>query len=178
MVAKKRNFEYEYEFDPVDARSPEYYFVKYFNVLVCLAYLLSSIWIYFFIFIQADWERNANEADISAWTAVGTWTWWNVSIVTVADIVVIALLWTAVWSDKSGTLLCVLAGLAYVYSLYGIVSVYLRGSIVCFVLPFVIATCSVIQFLMQRHENEEFEVTRGLRLRERNRPTMEHFIQE
>ena len=178
MVVKNRNFEYEYEYKAEDARSAEYYFVKYLNIASCFAYLISSIWIYFFIFAQADWERNAKEADIVAWTAVGTWTWWNVVIVTAAGIVLVAFMWTAVWSDTSPRQLVALAVLAYCYSLYGIISVYLRGSIVCFVFPFVIATLSVIQFLMQREENEVFEITRGLNLRERDRPTMEHFLRD
>ena len=177
MVVQKRNFEYEYELDAADARSAEYLFVKYFNALMCLVYLASSIWIYFFIFAQASWERNANEADIQAYVGVTTWTWWTVATVTLADILIVPFLIYAVWNDKSPKLLVILAGLAYVYSLYGIISVYLRGSIVCFVFPFVIATLSIIQFLMARHENEEFELTKGLRLRERE-PTMEQFLRD
>lgn len=177
MPVQKRNFEFEYEVEPADARSAEYLFVKYFNVLMCFVYLASSIWIYFFIFAQADWERNANMEDIRTYVGVTTWTWWTVAVVTLADILVVPFLVYAVWNDKKPGFLLLLATLAYVYSLYGIVSVYLRGSIVCFVFPFVIATLSVIQFLMARHENEEFEITKGLRLRERE-PTMEQFLRD
>jgi len=175
-VPRNRNYEYEYEEAP-DARSAEYLFVKYFNALMLAIFLLSSIWIFIFIFDQADWQRNALEEDIRAYTGVTTWTWWTVVIVGLADLVTIPFLWFAVWHDKSPYLLILLAILSYTFSLYGIVSVYLRGSIVCFVFPFVIATLSIIQFLMQRTENEEFEITRGLRLREKE-PTMEQFLRD
>lgn len=99
------------------------------------------------------------------------------AIVTIADILIVPFLVYAVWNDKKPGFLVLLAAMAYTYSLYGIVSVYLRGSIVCFVFPFVIATLSVIQFLMARHENEEFELTKGLRLRERE-PTLEQFLRD
>lgn len=176
MVAKGRVYNYRYEGDAKASRSDEYKLVKYYLLVMLVIYLLSSIWIFVFIFQQADWERNANLADAKTWEGVTTWTWWTVVSVIIADIFATVFLFKAVLSENV-PLLLVFAVCAYVFAIFGLANRYLRGSIVCFVFPFTCATFALIQMFMQRSEDEEHELTKGLRLREGPAPTMENFLE-
>lgn len=177
MVAKKRVYNYLYESEAREVRSDEYKFVKGYLIFLLIVYLISSIWIFVFIFQQADWERNAHLADARTYAGVTTWTWCTVVTVVIADLLAAFFIYKAVMEENIH-LLGALAVSAYVYSIYGLASVYLRGSIVCFVLPFVVATLSVIQLAMQRNEESEHNLSRGLRLRQGPAPTMETFLRD
>lgn len=167
MPARTRKFDYVYESDSRESRTGEYTFVKYFLAVMIIIYLFSSIYIYFFIFEQADWERNRLQENAPAWAGVTTWTWWTVVSVVVSDIVAIAFFYYAIVQENS-TALIIFSGVSLIYSIYGIVSVYLRGSIVCFVLPFTCGVVGILMFFMLRNEEEMHKLSRGLTLKERD----------
>lgn len=178
MVAKDapRCSRYSGESEASDVRTDEYRFVKSFNLLMMIAFLLSSIWIFIFIFKQADWEHNLTYENAHKSAAVTTWKWWTVFSMIMADFLCLMFLWTAVKAENRSQLI-LLAGLSYSFSIWGIANVYLRGSIVCFVIPFTIATLSVLQFLLQRIEDKEFRISQELRERTGPAPSMESFLE-
>ncbi|UXI14149.1 hypothetical protein NH340_JMT00092 [Sarcoptes scabiei] len=177
MVAKINDrFNYRYAGEAKDVRSDEYRFVKYFNLLIAILYLLSSIWIFMFIFKQAEWEYNDRYENYRAFAAVTTWKWWTVTSVIVADILILIFLATAIWAENRIQLLA-LTILSYLYGVWGICNVFLRGSIVCFVFPTTIATLSLIQFFLQQNEDKEFKISQELRIRSRPSP-METFLDD
>ncbi|KAH9414522.1 hypothetical protein DERP_008717 [Dermatophagoides pteronyssinus] len=159
MVAKQRNsnpidYAYRYQHDAQDVRTPEYRFVKYFNLLMAIGFLISS--------------KNS---------AVTTWKWWTFTSVIVADLLGLMFIVRAIYAENPNQLIT-LSILSYVFAVWGLANVYLRGSIVCFVLPFTVATLSVIQFLMQRDEDKEFRISQELRCRRQPKPTMETFLDD
>lgn len=167
MPARTRKFDYVYESDARESRTGEYTFVKYFLAVMIMLYLFSSIYIYFFIFQQADWERNRWQEDARAWAGVTTWAWCTAISVIVSDIVAIAFFYFGIVRENA-TALIAFSGLSLVYSIYGIVSVYLRGSIVCFVIPFTCGVIGILMFFMLRNEEEMHKLSRGLTLKERD----------
>ena len=181
MVAKTRgdpvDYAYRYQHDAQDVRTPEYRFVKYFNLLMAIGFLISSVWIFIFIFKQADWEYNLSYENARKNSAVTTWKWWTFTSVIVADLLGLMFIVRAIYAENPNQLIT-LSILSYVYAVWGLANVYLRGSIVCFVLPFTVATLSVIQFLMQRDEDKEFRISQELRCRRQPKPTMETFLDD
>ncbi|OTF70072.1 hypothetical protein BLA29_010113 [Euroglyphus maynei] len=181
MVAKTRgdpvDYAYRYQHDAEDVRTAEYRFVKYFNLLMAIAYLISSIWIFIFIFKQADWEYNLTYENARKYSAVTTWKWWTVTSVILADLLGLMFIVRAIQAENQYQLIT-LSILSYVFAVWGLANVYLRGSIVCFVLPFTVATLSIIQFLMQREEDKEFKISQELRIRREPKPTMETFLDD
>jgi len=175
VVKHAKSYEYVYESDARSNRSEEFLLLKKFLLIVIGLYLLSSIWIFFFIFIQAEWEKRLHFQVATDWAAVTTWKWWMVFVVIISDIVA-AYMFNTVFREKPKNAYLILSAAAFVYSIVGICNVLLRGSIVAFALPFAIASYLIILWFLQRKEDEEHELTQGLRLRDTS--TMAKFLEE
>jgi len=144
-------------------RSNEFKALKFTLIGFIILNIFLSIWVCIYITDQAEWERSAANDDPEKREAVNTWTIWSMTVVIFADVASLVLLY-GVWKDNKKWLM-VLCVLAFLFSIYGISSVYTRGSITCFVVPFVIATLAIIMIWMVREEERQYEVARGQTLR-------------
>lgn len=147
-------------------RSSEFKTVKYILLAFILLNIGASIWVCIFATQQAEWESNKARvtADAEGESAVSTWTAWTISVVIFADCASVILAYFGVWKENQRWLLA-LSLLAFIFSIYGISSVYTRGSITCFVIPFVIGTLAAFMAWMIKHEEHEYEVARAHTLR-------------
>ncbi len=144
-------------------RSNEFKALKFTLIGFIVLNIFTSIWVCIYIINQAEWERNAANDDPEKREAVTTWTIWSMTVVIFADCASVVFLF-GVWRDSKIWIIA-LSVLAFLFSIYGISSVYTRGSITCFVVPFVIATLALIMLWMVKEEERQYEVARGPTLR-------------
>ncbi|CAG2176934.1 unnamed protein product [Oppiella nova] len=144
-------------------KSTEFKVIKYTLVVFMILNIFSSIWVCIYIGWQTDFEMGGTANEPSAKSAVNSWYICSMFFVIFADLVDIILLF-GVWADKKPWVIA-LCVLSFIFSIYGISSVYLRGSITCFVIPFCIFTLSVLMIWLIRHEEAQYDVQRGPGLR-------------
>lgn len=154
---------YSASLSPYAPKSVEFKALKFTLIGFMVFNIFCSIWVCIYITEQSEWESNGAVDDPNLQSAVHTWTVWSMTVVILADVGILILLF-GVWNDRKRWIV-VLAVLSFIFSIYGISSVYTRGSITCFVIPFVISTLSVLMYWMIGHEEKQYEVARGPALR-------------
>ncbi|XP_054166959.1 uncharacterized protein LOC128964394 [Oppia nitens] len=138
-------------------RSTEFNVIKYTLLVFMILQLFNSIWICIFITSQSWWELNAARDDLEKISAVNTWYIVSLTFVILADCVDLFLMF-GIWMDRRDWTIATCL-LSLLFAIYGISSVYTRGSITCFVIPFVIFTLSAMFLWMIRNEQEMYDVS-------------------